>query len=388
MIPLALALLAAATFPATPIALTSNKPFVQVTIDGSAPQWFILDTGNNGVSVVARECAERLQLQRGAEERADIGAGSGADIRIATARHAVHLRTLGDTFTVAEPRVFALGHVSKVEGRRVDGLLGNDFLSTHVVEIDYAKRAITLRDPGTFQPRPDATVVPLNLETGWPIVNGTVTTRGGRTVPCRLIIDTGVRFTVALFRPFSERNGFYEGASLSNVVIGSGAGGVSRGDVARARALTLGGATFEEPVVLFARDTTGVFSADGPDGIVGGEILRRHRVTFDYPHARMILEPYPGTPMTAFEYDMSGLFLSVDAPDYAKIRVLSVGSETPAAQAGLKADDEIVSIDGKATPDLTLDQARNLLRTPGARRLEVRRDGQTLQVRLETKRLV
>jgi hypothetical protein len=51
---------------------------VPVTIDGSAPQWFILDTGNGGGSVVARECADRLQLGRGAEQQANIGAGSGA----------------------------------------------------------------------------------------------------------------------------------------------------------------------------------------------------------------------------------------------------------------------------------------------------------------------
>jgi hypothetical protein len=52
-----------------PFEIASNKPFVQVAIDGSAPQWFILDTGCSGPSIVAKECADRLKLGRGAESR-------------------------------------------------------------------------------------------------------------------------------------------------------------------------------------------------------------------------------------------------------------------------------------------------------------------------------
>jgi len=33
---------------------------VRVTINGSAPQTFILDTGSRGSSIIARECADRL----------------------------------------------------------------------------------------------------------------------------------------------------------------------------------------------------------------------------------------------------------------------------------------------------------------------------------------
>jgi hypothetical protein len=387
-VPLLLLLAATAAPMAMPFEITSNKPFVQVTVDGSAPQWFILDTGNNGPSIVGRECADRLRLARGAEQRANIGAGSGADLGLATANRPILLHALGDTMTVAQPRVFPLEHVGKIEGRRLDGLIGRDFLSGHVVEIDYARRAITLRDPQAYEPPAGAIVVPLNLDTGWPMVAGTMTPPGGTPIPCRLIIDTGVRFTIALFRPFSTRNELYPSAgSLSNVVIGGGAGGVSRGDVARIDALTLGPATFAQPVAILSRDTAGVFSSENPaDGIVGGELLRHHRVTFDYPHARMILEPYAGE--FPFTYDMSGLFLAADAPAFNRIRVLSVAPGTPAAEAGLRTDDEIVAIDGRRTPTLTLDEARERFRSPVTRSLEVRRGDQTLQVRLAARRLV
>src|SRR6185503_17655466 len=334
MLPIALVLLAVASAsapaaPSFPFEISSNKPFVQVSINGSKPQWFVLDTGNNSNTILGRECADRLQLGRGAEDKVQIGAGSGADVGLSRASQAVHLEALGETLTVAEPMVLTLGHIARLEGRRVDGLLGADFLSRHVVELDYARSTITIHDPARFEPPPGAVVVPLNLETGWPIAEGTITRRDGKPIPCRLIIDTGVRGVVTLFRPFSEKHGLHDSpGSLHNLVVGGGAGGVTRGDAGRLEAMSLGSRSFAKPVAVFSRDTVGIFALDGPDGIVGGELLKRHRVTFDCPHARMLLEPYP-EPAAPFEYDMSGLFLAADAPDYTRIRVMAVNPETP-----------------------------------------------------------
>ena len=390
MFPIALVLLAQVSAPrAFPFEIHSNKPFVQVTIDGSAPQWFILDSGNNGPTLIARECADRLKIGRSDDAKADIGAGSGADVRLSTASQVVRFEALGETMTVAQPRVLTLDHVARVEGHQVDGLLGYDFFSRFVVAIDYEKRTMTAHDPARYQPPSGAVIVPLDVETtGWPVASGTITTPGGKPLPCRLIIDTGVRFTIALFNPFSARHGLYEPrGGLSQVVTGSGAGGLSHGDVGRLDSLTIGSLSFARPVGIYSRDNTGVFALDGPDGIVGGEVLRRFRVSFDYPHRRMILEPYP-LPKAVFEHDMSGLFLGSDGTDYSQIRVLAVNPGSPAANAKLQVNDEILAIDGKRVPQLSLDQARALLRTPATRRLEIRRAGQTVQASLVTKRMV
>ena len=387
MFPLVLALLVQAVATEFPFEFASNKPFVSVTVDGSGPLWFILDTGNNGNSMLSRECADRLKLDRTADEKARVGAGSGADVRISRLNRSIRIATLGETLVVDEPMTLSLGHIARLEGRRVDGLIGHDFLAKHVVEIDYATSRIRIHDPARYEPPAGATSVPLMLDTGWPIVRGTITPRGGRPIPCDLIIDTGVRGVVTMFRPFSEKHGLYDAdGNIRDAVVGGGVGGVSRGDVARVDALALGARVFEKPVAVFSRDTEGIFAADGPDGIVGGEVLKRHRVTFDYPHQRMILEPYPAK--QGFEYDMSGLFLAAEDPDFAAIRILSVNPKTPAAEAGLKSGDEIVSIDGRRTPALTLDQARGLLRAPGTRRLAIRRDGKDLSIRLAARRLV
>jgi len=163
-------------------------------------------------------------------------------------------------------------------------------------------------------------------------------------------------------------------------------GGASRGDVGRLETFTLGSLTFRRPVATFSRDTTGIFAMQELDGIVGGEILKRHRVTFDYPHRRMILEPVASD--ESFEFDMSGMFLATEAPEYSTIRVVSVQPGTPAAKANLQIGDELVSIDGLKTPGLKVDAARALFRTSGAHRLALRREGKLLEVRIETQRQV
>lgn len=370
---------------ATRFEITNNKTFVPVKVNGSAPQWFIFDTGNNGGSLIARECADRLQLNRGAEQKVQLGAGSGAPTGVSQLTRPMHLETLGETLTVAEPVVFDLQHVSRIEGRRADGLVGADFLSRHVVEIDYAKRTMTVHDPKTYQPPQGGVVLPLMLDLGWPVVEARISPRAGTSIPCRVIVDTGMRGTMTLFRPFSARYGLYDDADLRGFVLGSGAGGLTRGDIARVDSISFGSLTFPQPVISFARDTTGIFSIDAVDGIIGGELLQRHRVTFDCPHQRMILEPYPDA-AGAFEGDMSGLMLGTDAPEYRTIRVLWVNPGTPAADARLQVGDEIVAIDGRKT--VRLDEARDLFRAPGTRKLEIRREGKAIQVRLETRRLV
>lgn len=380
----AVLLLAAIAAPshAEPLRLRSNKPIVPVRVNHSAPQWFILDSGCRGNSILAFEAADRLGVARSEGQSGDVGAGSGTQVQLAQARDPLFLEALGETLSVAEPVVMTLGHVAKLEGQQVDGLLGGDFFARHVITLDYAKNDVALHDPASYMPPRGAIVIPLDLDTGWPVAHGSVTTPDGRTLPANFLVDTGVRFTLALFTPFCERHGLT--GTIRDAVVGYGVGGASRGDVARVASLALGGFEVTKPVVIYSRDTTGVFSMDGPDGIIGGELLKRARTTFDYPHRRLVLEPYAKA-AEPFEFDMSGLFLSSDPPAFETIRVLAINAGTPAAAANLQVGDEIVSIDGK---QLSLDEARAKLRVPGVRRIDVKRDGKPLLVKLEVQRLV
>jgi hypothetical protein len=369
-----------------PFEIASNKPFVQVSINGSPKQWFILDSGCSGTSVIAKECAVRTGLQGEGETKEHIGAGAGVSVGVA-AVHGVTLEVGGAAMTSPELRIFPLAHVAPFEGRRVDGLLGQDFLERHVVEIDYARGRIRILDSTRFVPPAGGAAIPITLENGLAVAEGAITIRGGDSIPGRFVIDTGVRATLILYRPYAVAHRLLDApGNLLGATVGGGAGGETRGDIGRLAMLRLGPARFREPVAIFSRDTVGVFAGDDPDGIIGGELLRRSRVTFDYPHRRIILEPYAAPP--AFEYDMSGLFLVADGEAFQRILVRSATKGTPAADAGLQRDDEIVALDGRRSPALKLEEARRALRTPGTHRLELLRGGRRWQVTLATRRLV
>jgi hypothetical protein len=367
--------------------IASNKPFVQVKINGSGPEWFILDTGCSGGSVIAKECADRLGLGRGDETSRHLGAGAGVSVGVATTPD-VTLEVAGDTMSAPALRVFSLAHVSPLEGRRVNGLLGEDFLRRHVVEIDYAVRRIRIFERDAFTPAAHGVVVPIALENGLAVAAGSIAPPGRAPISCRLVIDTGVRGTVILYHPFAVEHRLLDvPGNLVAAMVGGGAGGETRGDIGRLDSLRIGPVPFLRPTAIFSRDTAGVFSEPDPDGIVGGELLRRCRVTFDYPHERLILEPY-AEPQPAMEYDMSGVFLVAMGDDFHRLVIQSVTARTPATDAGLRKGDEILAVDGQRPPGLTLEGLRQLFRVPGKHRLRLQRSGRQVEVWLATRRLV
>jgi len=370
-----------------PFDISSNKPWVQVTLNGSAPQWFILDTGASGGTIIAKECADRLGLSHQGETATHIGAGAVVSVGISTASN-VTVKVGGDTLGAPAFRVFSLAHVSPFEGRRLDGLLGEDFLRRHVVELDYAKRMLRVIDPATYTPPSGAVVVPIELGTGLAVAKAEVTPAGRSPIPCRLVIDTGVRSTLILYHPFVVKNRLLDASGRAiTATIGGGAGGETRGELTRLDSLRIGGLGFGRITAIYSTDTVGVFAGTGEDGIVGGDVLRRCRVTFDYPHERLVLEPHDGA-RAAFDYDMSGLFLVTPAPDFTKVVVFSVAERTPAAESMLKKGDEILAIDGTRTSAIGLDGVRGMLRRPAHYRLQVARGDQKLEVQLTTRRLV
>jgi len=369
-----------------PIEIASNKPWVQVAVNDSPPLWFILDSGAAGGSVLAREAADRLGLKGGSETSKHIGAGAGVDVGIVTLPD-VTLHVAGDSMKLAEMRVFSMTHVAPYEGRHLDGLLGEDFFRRNVVEIDYAKRKLRIIDPDAYTPGPAATVIPITLEDGLVIAAAAIQRAGEAPIPCRFAIDTGVRTTLVLYSPFVMRRRLLETREpMITATIGGGIGGETKGDLARLDTLRIGPLAFARIPVILSRDTVGVFANEEPDGIVGGEILRRYKTTFDYPHARMVLEPYPDAP--PFEYDMSGLFLVGQGATNERVTVLSVAARTPAAEALLQKGDEIVAINGRPASQVGLDGVRQLFRAPATYRLVVKRGDAKLNVDLKTRRLV
>jgi C-terminal processing protease CtpA/Prc len=90
-----------------------------------------------------------------------------------------------------------------------------------------------------------------------------------------------------------------------------------------------------------------------------------------------------------YETDMSGTSLIAEGADFRTFKVVHVLGSSPAAEAGLREEDVITSIDGKTASDLSLAEIRRLFRVNRKKYLlGITRGGQSLQIKLKTKKLV
>jgi C-terminal processing protease CtpA/Prc len=93
-------------------------------------------------------------------------------------------------------------------------------------------------------------------------------------------------------------------------------------------------------------------------GNIGGDLLRRFLVTLDY--SRKVVHLQSNSPPEApFYYDRAGMWINRHGRDFLIRAVLANG---PAADADLRVNDIITTIDGRSAASLELDAVRRSLR--------------------------
>jgi hypothetical protein len=185
-----------------PIELNTVHVFVQCSVNGSPPLWFVLDTGAS-ITVINRDTAEALgmDLQGNLEGR---GAGEKT-----TDVHLVGDVTYGVPGVELRGQTIAavdLGPVEAMMGRELDGILGFDFISRFVVEIDYAGLRMDLHDRNGWTYTGSGTSVPVTFEGNLPHVQAEMVMKGRDPVSGPFLVDTGANAAVYASKPFSEQH--------------------------------------------------------------------------------------------------------------------------------------------------------------------------------------
>jgi membrane-associated protease RseP (regulator of RpoE activity) len=262
-------------------------------------------------------------------------------------------------------------------------LVGYEIFKRFVVTIDYQGKRLTLTDPPAFHYQGKGTVVPFKFVGRDPQVDGQVD-----GVPGAFLIDTGSRASLDLMGPFVAKHGMADKyPSKVEGVTGWGVGGPARSRVIRISSLRLGGVEIKSPVAELSLQKKGAFSDEYLAGNVGGGVLKRFTLVFDYGHQKMIFEPNDSYG-SADVFDRSGTWINRDGKAFEVVDVIADG---PAAKAGLKAGDRVVAVDGKAAAKMTLPELRTRFRTEpsGTRiRLTVESGGKSQELTLELADLV
>ena len=332
-----------------PIELNNNHIYLRAHINGEGPFWFLLDSGAS-VTVINRSVADEvgLDLQGGIEGRGSgensvqVALASGVDIAVQGVE--IHDQTIAS---------IPIDSFEPFEGRAMDGIIGADFFSRFVVEIDYENLILNVYDPSEYTYSGSGEVIPIFFEGSNPVFQGEFDI-ASQAFGGNVMIDTGASSSFGISKPFSELHNLLDlGLEMIQTPFGMGVGGESRSLLGRIDLLRLG--SFELPNVIagFSQDEAGAGADPSRAGVLGGEVLRRFNVTFNYSEQQMILEPNTHFD-ESFDMNMSGLVLRAEGDHFNEFVVFRVIEGSPADKAGIEVGDVIQMIDGESTDSMIL----------------------------------
>ena len=262
---------------------------VSVTIAGSPPLDFVLDSGATQSSITDPFLAWSLDLEI-KEAGLARGVGSGAT-RVFVAEDA-SIRIDGVEVLRAPLVIHDIGpRLAAAAGREIHGFLGADLFERYVVEINPVDRRLLLHDPATFNYQGRGYEVPLEVVDRRPVVHGTVMVKeSGKEVPVLLVADTGSSRSLSLITK-SRRH--LKPPTEQTVDKSVGVVGESRVVVASTRRFQLGSIVAEgvETAWTEAFGVPAVRNIPNLNGILGNRIMNQFRAFFDYRGGRLILEP-------------------------------------------------------------------------------------------------
>jgi len=291
-----------------PFRLFNNHIYVRISVNSSAPLWFVLDTGAP-VTMIDTKHARALGLKLIPGGR---GTGSGENEVDVSFVQDISLALPGVTVTHQKLAVITMDNLEQcsneidvdlqgnISRRRqpftgdqrqpFDGVLGEEFLRRFVVEIDYAAQLINLHEPQGYNYGGRGEAIPLEVRRQYIFIRTTFKSSKAGGVTGFFLIDTGLMSAIILNRPFTEKRALLPPDEQTTPFELCGIGGGSKTRIGTLESLRLGSTDVKAPVTMFSQATAGQLSREDFDGIIGNALLRRFNVVFDYSRSRMFLE--------------------------------------------------------------------------------------------------
>ncbi len=312
-----------------------------------------------------------------------IDASRAADLGLTNLSGAT-LRLSGVEVTLPNFTQGTKANFSALIGRQYEGTLGKDFLEHFVVQIDYARQTAQLHDPAAFHYSGAGKAFPLRFAGPMPVVRAKFEV-GGKTNEADFGVNTALDTPVRISRSYADAHKL-EPSHLRNFP--------STDEPLDPQALAVRLKTFQIGQFLAVTPMGEIAATTMPGGDaklageIGGGMLRRFIVIFDYAHQQMILEPNSTFPNDD-PGDMSGISMVAKGPGLRTFEVVSVAPGTPGADAKIQKGDVIAGVDADAAADMTVFQLRDLFSQVGhTYKLLVQRNGQEIMVSITMRRLL
>ena len=386
--------------------LVNNLIVVPLEING-AKLSFILDSGVKKPILFNLSDQDSIQLNNVSEITIK-GLGTGEPIKA--------LRSSGNTFKLknivnTDQQVYVVVdksmNFSPNLGIPVHGIIGYDLFRDFVVDINYKNNAIRFYDPHYYTAKKSKKLetLPLHIEDGKAYIDGEVITEDDREVPVKLLVDTGSGDAIWLFQDIEKGLGIP--SKNFDEFLGKGLNGNIFGKRTKIKSIKIGNFTLEDVKAAFPdlESFAAIKNLGDRNGSVGGEILKRFDIVFNYPSSQVTLRKN-GNFSAPFHYNISGIAVQHNGVRYIaeKIRevksasgsssnsfgnvqlmmedvtrlslvpeivVSGIRAGSPAEEAGLREGDIILAINGKPIHRYKLQQVVRLLNEKEGKRIQV-----------------
>jgi Aspartyl protease len=344
--------------------MEADHIILQAQVNGHEPIGFLVDTGDGHETINAPRASVLGLSTYGST--ASYGGGNLAQLSLAS----------GATFTfpgieLHNQHVDLLDQsgLEKALGLPLGGILGYDFLSRFVVEIDYEAKIMTLHEPSTWRYTGHGIAVPITFDNGIPFFDAQISVPTKTAIPAHMCMDFGAADTMTFNSPFVHDHDLIKLAGTDTRVLKAAglesqffAQSNMRGHIDVFRA---GGLVAHSIPVSLSANTSGAYSDDSFDGTVGEGIYTRYHVFLDYPRHRAIFEPTAKASAPFPERKTYGLTLIANGGDLHTFLVTAIRAGSPAEKDGFLKGDIISGLDDKPATAFTLAQLRNALLQEG-----------------------
>lgn len=259
-----------------------------------------------------------------------------------------------------------LTNFAQALGERVDGIVGISFAAGFVTEIDYARKVLrfhNIRDVDIAALKPDNQRTFLFDLTA---VNGrkpiSTLQLSGLLHPkydYNFLLDTGFGGYVSVAHAAAQEAGLINDDTPRVVATSYSLNNHFRSEKIRAPFLALGEINLSNRIVQVDYRNKDI---EGQFGIVGNRFLQNYRVTLDSYRKKLYLERVTTKEEPDDANQLSfGLVLKAVGKS---VKIDRVKKYSPAQKAGVRAGDEIVSINGQEVSEMSLQEVSNALSAP------------------------
>lgn len=387
-----------------PFKFINNLIFIPITING-AELTFLLDTGVAETLLFSLENKE-IKFENVKKTKFS---GLGGDISFDGYESEHNIATIGDHMINTSLSIYIIinqeFNISSHVGIPVNGVIGYHFFKNNPILIDYNKKKITVyQNTDLFKKKVKKfEELPMTIEKSKPYVYAEVEMTNEKK-SSKLLIDLGNSDPLWLF-PALIKDFVYNRPNIDDF-IGRGFNGDIYGKRSRIHNFHLGSFQFEKPITSMPDEFSiqHVNLVKDRKGSIGGEIIRRFTVAFDYPNEKLYLKKNKSFE-DPFHFNMSGLDFKQDGMKWEQdvvaiqtsqitgastgnlipntnnlqykfvlkpmFSIAGVRKDSPGYRAGFKKDDQIISINGNETSNMTLEKITELMKSDEGRNITI-----------------